>query len=155
MSFRGRPPVIKDRDDKPEPLAGAPKCPSDLDDIGKRKWKQIVKVLGGTSVLTQADLDILVMYCTAYSEWYKMMKVLRTQAPFMELENGQFIYHPALPIRNAAEKKMERYGSLLGLNPVSRERLHVKTSVKNKGVAARDRSKSSLPPPPAIAGKVG
>ena len=158
MAFRGRPPSLKpDRDDKPEPAPGYPSCPKYLSKAARKTWAELKKAIAGTRIVTQADANILALYCTAFQRWRAAEKVLDEMPAVIKCESGAIIQNPALAIANRAMEQLIEYGTRLGLDPVSRERLHIKPLGKAKGVQSRDRNKSSLPPPAiaGIAGKVG
>ena len=71
MAARGRPPGSPRRG-KSSPgvgpssaLIGAPTCPKELDEVGKKKWKELVMFLTAMELITKADRDMLGLYCAA------------------------------------------------------------------------------------------
>lgn len=158
--MKGRPP-------KPTPLpssvhatiAGSPKCPSDLTDAGKKKWREIVKLLDRAGVLTQLDGDLLAEYCRLHAEEQELLDLLaKAPNPYVLAgETGPVYLNPLRRELKVVRELLARVRvELGGLGPVSRTRLKVNDKKEaGGGVARRDRSKSSLPPPRPIAGKIG
>jgi len=134
---------------EPAAFATAPTCPRDLDAIGKKKWREIVKYLTEMDLITKADRDMLELYCAAYSRRKSAETMLKKFGDILKSKQGGLYRSPYLDVANHASKEMQKLAKSLGLDPMSRKKLGVQR-VKRAGVAARDRSKSSLPPPTNI-----
>lgn len=99
-------------------------------------------------------------YCAAVSKWIAaelwLAKIEAKSgsgddppggALVLKSGTGGIYQNPYLHVSNAAQEKMAKYGAVLGLDPISRERLKVSAQGgKEKGIPSRDRSKG--PPPP-------
>lgn len=158
MAPRGRPPgssktgCVAFQSAESSSFATAPQCPSDLDAVGKRKWRELVKLLTEMDLITRADRDMLELYCAAYSRRKGAEAMLKKFGDILKSKQGGLYRSPYLDVANQAAKEMQKLAKSLGLDPLSRKKLGVVRN-KRQGVARRDRSKSSLPPPPgAVAG---
>jgi P27 family predicted phage terminase small subunit len=153
--MKGRPPKVK-----PAPgqaaISGIPKCPRSLDEVAKKKWKEITKLLHRAGVLTELDGDLLAEYCRLHAEEQELLELLAA-APnryVLAAETGPVYLNPLRRELKIVRELLARVRvELGGLGPVGRTRLQINEK-KPEGVKRRDRSQSSLPPP-AVAGKIG
>jgi P27 family predicted phage terminase small subunit len=121
---------------EPQPHAPSrvPSAPSWLDALARRHWQEVAPVLLASGVLTDADVDSLALYCSAYSRYRKVLKMVADidfDSPiFTGWEPKDIaVVMSGLPVRlEKAEASVRLIGSDLGLNPSSRSRLSV-----NKG----------------------
>ena len=125
---RGRP-IGTGRNDEvePQPVAGVPRCPRELGAVARRKWRELVRVLSPSGLLTLADAGLLQLYvetwslyCEAVAELQKNGKVLRGE------RNGGFYQNPWMPIAVASRADLMRLGQMLGLSPAARSRMKIK-----------------------------
>ncbi len=131
---------------KPSTFATAPTCPRELDAVGKKKWREVVKLLTEMNLITRADRDMLELYCAAYSRRKAAEAMLKKFGEILKSQQGGLYRSPYLDVANHASKEMQKLAKALGLDPMSRKKLGV-TRIKSEGVAKRDRTVSSLPPP--------
>lgn len=155
MAYRGRPsgPKLFTGDPAsagatPAPDEPLPTCPTDLDAGAKKKWRELVKLLGETGMLRRVDRDVLAMYCTAFSRWREAEKFVAKLGHLIKGPNGGFYVNPSLAVANRAMEQMRKFGKLLGLDPASRKAIGIRPPTKTGGVQARDRSKGPPPPKP-------
>jgi P27 family predicted phage terminase small subunit len=151
MVARGRPPNDKsrfflDREGEFSEIVGVPKCPSDLDDMAKTKWKELVKLLRAMGLLTKADQDLMELYCIAYSRRQSAQAMLRKFGEILRSKQGGLYRSPYLDVANHASKEMQKLAKSLGLDPLSRKKLGI-PNAQHRRVASRDRSKGPPPPP--------
>lgn len=101
------------------------------DNIARKKWKELSPKLYDLGLLTELDLDVLSLYCIAYSEWLKAKKdVLKNGYQIDTVDGKGKKISPSVNIRDKAEKKMEIYMARLGLTPSDRSRLNIKPPEK-------------------------
>lgn len=101
--------------------------PDILNEEGQLKWRELLKELIPTGVLCQTDLETLVNYCIAYQNRNDAMRAIEKYGDIIQDENGKLSRNPAFVTLNEAKKQMAQSGSLLGLDPSSRQRLIGKT----------------------------
>jgi P27 family predicted phage terminase small subunit len=155
MAMRGRPPggdksrFFAGRECFQEPAAcvGVPQCPKDLDEVAKKKWKEVVKLLTLMEIITKADKDLLELYCIAYSRRQAAQAMLTKFGEILKSKQGGLYRSPYLDVVNHASKEMQKLGKSLGLDPLSRKKMGI-VNFKPMRVACRDRNKDSFPPPP-------
>jgi P27 family predicted phage terminase small subunit len=131
---------------KESTFATAPTCPRELDAVGKKKWRELVKLLEEMKLITRADRDMMELYCAAYSRRKTAEAMLKKFGEVLKSKQGGLYRSPYLDVANHASKEMQKLAKGLGLDPMSRKKLGV-TRFKSEGVAKRDRTVSSLPPP--------
>lgn len=111
-------------------------CPNLLDEMGKREWGRIIKLLNERGIINRLDRSVLAAYCEAYSQWRKTTLQINKDGLVyyygLELDEKRRIVksgfpkaHPLIKIQNDAYKRMIKTGDLLGLNPSSRKSLGV------------------------------
>lgn len=151
--MRGRPPksLQFQRDNTPSPIAGKPKCPKELGDIAKTKWRACIKLLDDAGLLTRLDGDLLAMYCEAFERRQKSLELLGDNY-ILQGPKGEYM-NPMLHVANKALDQMAKMVKQLGLDKVSAKKLGVEhKAAKGIEVKVRDRMKG---PPPPMAGKIG
>lgn len=94
--------------------------PSSLDAYGKECWKRNAATLNGMGVLTAADVDLLTIYCDAYSQWRHSSIAVRKIKP------GDEEYRKVAVTVEKARDQMRLIAGELGLSPSSRGRLTVR-----------------------------
>ena len=106
---------------KPNKSKRVPTAPKELGKVGKAAWRRLAKVLHPLGLLTDADLDRLLMYCEAYEEFVEATELIQREGrvAFSEKTGNPYL-HPAVGIKNAALSRMRQYGNDLGLSPSAR-----------------------------------
>jgi P27 family predicted phage terminase small subunit len=99
--------------DAPEWITGA----------AREMWERVVPLLLQQKVLQITDLHNVEVFCTAYGTWREASAHVARNGAVMEGANGGPIKNPALTAVNEAVKQMATFGSMLGLDPASRQRL--------------------------------
>jgi P27 family predicted phage terminase small subunit len=155
MAARGRPPApdksrfFNDFNGSVDDSAyvGVPKCPPDLDDVAKKKWKELVKLLAAMDILTKADRDLMELYCIAYSRCQAAQAMLRKFGEILKSKQGGLYRSPYLDVANHASKEMQKLAKSLGLDPLSRKKLGI-ARIRRSRLQSRDRSQGLPPPTP-------
>lgn len=86
-------------------------------------WKSVVPELLKRKILKITDLHNIEMFCFAYHNLRKSQREVATMGVTLTTDQGSVIKNPALTAVNEASKQMAQFGSMLGLDPVSRARL--------------------------------
>lgn len=86
-------------------------------------WLRIAPLLLKQKVLQITDLHNVEGFCVAYSTWRAASDDVISKGVVVEGATGGPIKNPALTALNEAAKQMIAFGSLLGLDPASRQRL--------------------------------
>lgn len=137
--LRGNPGKRKLNEAEPVPAAGEPEMPKGLSEGAAAEWNRILPGLMAMRIITPVDRATLAAYCYAYDIWMQANDEIREFGVMIKFpimgrkgtpeENEVISYlpkkNPALAIASDALKTMNSYGSLLGVNPVSRANLHV------------------------------
>lgn len=106
---------------------GAPPCPSDLSDFAKTKWQELVEALKVADILSSADSDTMARYCEEFSTWKKANDKIKIEGEVVIAPNGWPVQNAYLAIRSKAAIQLNKMSEQLGLDPLSRQRLHVST----------------------------
>jgi len=103
--------------------AGAPRAPRWLPPEAKRKYRQLRPPLVRRGLLTPLDADALVAYAVMWSVFKETVETLANRDRDYSDVEGTLRADPAFAQMMAALKMMRVWGSLLGLDPVSRDRM--------------------------------
>lgn len=125
-SWRG-----KDRPDADvEP--NVPEMPKWLSIAAKKRWEQVVPELDALGVLQRVDDTILAMYCMDYVEWKDACdEIAKLKTQFIKQPSGRVCNHPLLDIRDAADARLRKSCSELGMGPASRTGLAINLKQKS------------------------
>ncbi|MDU1061630.1 MAG: phage terminase small subunit P27 family [Leclercia adecarboxylata] len=96
--------------------------PEWFDDTARQMWETVIKELCGQGVLYITDLHNVVAFCAAFRNWHESQQEVMRLGITVETEFGPK-KNPALTAANEAARQMVTFGSLLGLDPASRQRL--------------------------------
>jgi len=118
-----------------------PRCPSHLNDVGKKKWRETLALLKEMGIASAAYADLLELYADTYSSWRDAReKVLKLGIATITKVDGSFVIQ-----RNPFETAMHKYRDALmkieaelGLTPSAKSRLH-RPEKQGSGVSARKR----------------
>lgn len=132
----GRP--RKKREEKTLTLKhGAPACPEFLDETAKAKWRDLVAALKTADILAHADVDTMARYCSEYATWRRANDKIQTEGEVLKGPNGGDIQNPYLSVRSKAAIQLNKMSEQLGLDPLSRQRLHVSTEAAEADAKSR------------------
>lgn len=85
-------------------------------------WRATTKELLKRKILKITDLHNIEMFCFAYNNLREAQLEVVLYGVTIETAMGK-IKNPAITVVNEASKQMAQFGSMLGLDPVSRNRL--------------------------------
>ena len=108
----------------PSDRAAVPDCPDFLDAVAKAKWAELCEVLGEMGLLSEADRDVMAMYCSAYSQWREADGMVKKSGLIIKTA-GSVGANPCVEIAANAKREILHYSALLGLDPTSRSRFRV------------------------------
>ncbi|MGO3397794.1 MAG: phage terminase small subunit P27 family [Serratia proteamaculans] len=97
--------------------------PAWFDDIGRGIWAAVIGELCSQQILYVTDLHNVVMFCSAYRNWQTAQTDIMTEGLTIMTPKGEVKKNPKLTVANEAMRQVVTFGSLLGLDPVSRHRL--------------------------------
>lgn len=96
--------------------------PEWFDDTARQMWETVIYELCAQRVLYVTDLHNVVLFCSAFRNWHEsQLEIMRTGIT-IETEFG-LKKNPALTAANETMRQIATFGSLLGLDPASRQRL--------------------------------
>lgn len=105
------------------------KCPFWLDREAKKKFKELSKKFYEYGLLTNLDVEILMLYCKAFSKYKKAELLLDDQELTVMGRNGIKLN----PLINASQVfyiRMKNCIEKMGLSPIDRRRLGIETTFK-------------------------
>jgi P27 family predicted phage terminase small subunit len=119
---------------EPEFKNEIPKCPLDLDPVGKNTWKEKSKLLFDAGVLTEADGETLAIYCRIWSQIVLLSAELKTPADYMAYDikinedTGEEIKvnaktNPLCVRLENLYSEYRAYSALLALDPANRGKI--------------------------------
>ena len=109
--------------DEPQPEAGTPEPPADLDTRARAAWDRYGPILAKCRVITLADREMLACFCGAAGRRSQAEEELAKSGPVVKSPSGYPIQNPWLAILNKALEQILRFGQELGLSPASRTRV--------------------------------
>ncbi|HGO5397275.1 TPA: phage terminase small subunit P27 family [Klebsiella michiganensis] len=86
-------------------------------------WEMTTKELCGQGLLCVTDLAVLERWCVAYEFWRRAVKNIAKDGLSINGAMGGKIKNPELTAKKEQESEMSSTGSMLGLDPSSRQRL--------------------------------
>jgi P27 family predicted phage terminase small subunit len=126
---RGNPGQRRLPDDEPQPSTEIDLAvPAELADHpdASREWERIAPMLHRLGLLSEADRDGLVFYCSAYARWQEAERQLRRYGLLITAKGNPYpMISPYLSISNKAQAQCRLLLMEFGLTPVSRSRVHL------------------------------
>lgn len=125
-------------DAEPQPKAARPKIPAHLTRAERYQWARVMRIMFPTGVITEAEADLLAVYCQAYARWVEASEQLRPVVGVDGFRTGGLIVlnaagtpmrNPLLKVIDDAERTMMRCQTELGMSPSARARLSVGAQV--------------------------
>ena len=108
-------------------------APSHLFPPGKKKWRELVKLLREMNLLKQVDLSTLEMACIAYDDVIACQLKLKELGGIVEYTKGKSSQEtPLLTAKRGAMAEYKKYVTELGLSPSSRAKMGVKKERREK-----------------------
>lgn len=137
--LRGNPGHRRLNEAEPTLEPRVPDPPADLDDDAKREWMRIATQLGPAHVLTNADWGIVLMACSAYSQYQQCDRYLKERGSLHYKgtnQNGDAVYrpYPEVAQRNQARRQYVSYLAELGMSPSSRSKVKSLPAKTTQGI---------------------
>lgn len=110
-------------DDKLEP-------PTWLESSAKKHFRMIVDVMKPTKVLTNADVDLIALYCDTYYDYCSYKRKVR-QTGMVNNDTGK--PNPFIKEKRTAATALVKYANELGLTPSARASLAINLDDKSDG----------------------
>jgi P27 family predicted phage terminase small subunit len=98
-------------------------APEWITEEARDMWQRVAPLLLKQKVLQATDLHNVEVFCTAYGNWRAAKNHVAKFGLVLEGASGGPVKNPALTVINEAAKQMVTFGSMLGLDPASRQRL--------------------------------
>ena len=119
----GKRPINKNAPDFTEVVDIAPPLYFEGLEFAPIIWQSVVPELLKNGVLRITDMHNVEGFCIAYDNYRQCQKDIAENGVTVMGGNGNLAKNPALTAINEAMKQMTMFGSMLGLDPSSRQRL--------------------------------
>lgn len=86
-------------------------------------WERVAPRLCSQKVLQWTDVEVLESYCSAYGDWRRACEEIEKYGLTVLSAQGSPMKNPAETAKRGAFATMRTAGALLGLDPVSRQRM--------------------------------
>lgn len=105
-------------------MSDFPNPPDHIDEDARAEWDRVQE---SGAELTDRDVAILAAYCTSYSRWQRLQRLMNQMGEAPELVNDpvtkERIVNPYLAIATQAMDRAVKCAELLGLSPASRKKI--------------------------------
>jgi len=108
---------------EPKPRTKRPKIPAHLGPAARTEWMRVMRIMEPMGVITEAEADILAMYCNSYARWVQCNREIERQGLLILSDKGTAMRNPLLKVADDAERTMLRILGELGMTPSARVRL--------------------------------
>lgn len=123
--LQGNPGHQKLNKNEPKPRPITPEMPEYLDEVGQRRWNELLPDLEAMGTLTIIDGDILGRYCHGYQRLIESEGHIATQHVCERGSGGQML-SPWVAERNRAFDDMGKSAAQLGIGAADRSKIEVK-----------------------------
>lgn len=115
---------------EPTPPASSIVMPGHLGELAQAKWHELLPLLQGVKVMTDADVEALARYCDTYEWWLATRAILKKDGCTYPILNdaGEVKYvaqRPEVSIAHKLATQLRQLEQDFGLNPSARTSLHV------------------------------
>ena len=115
---------------EPQPPASGIVMPGHLGEVAQAKWAELLPLLQGVKVMTDADVEALARYCDTYEWWLATRAILKKDGCTYPILNdaGEVKYvaqRPEVSIAHKLATQLRQLEQDFGLNPSARTSLHV------------------------------
>jgi P27 family predicted phage terminase small subunit len=108
---------------EPQPRDAAPHCPDYLDEVARKEWRRLLKILRFMRVLTEADYMALASLCQAFSTMSKAQKQLTQTGILFKTPSGYVQQSPLFSMVNQSAELVTKLCREFGLTPSARSRV--------------------------------
>ena len=141
---------------EPKYPAGVGKAPDHLDEIARKEWNRVAKLLTAAGVVTAVDRGVLAVYCAVWSRLVRAERKVAEEGEVLKSPAGGMYQNPHLAVANKAVEQIAKLSPMLGLDPSSRSRIVVPAGPLVPQVWSRPRDiDKDMPPPWAKRGQPG
>ena len=98
-------------------------CPVWVTGYGQEMWERVAPSLCKHKIMQVTDLHNLELFCMAYGRVRLAEEDLKRNGLVVSSAQGAPMKNPAATIPNEAARQMATFGSLLGLDPSSRQNM--------------------------------
>lgn len=107
-----------------------PDIPDYLDPIAKKEWLRITPLLAKLGIISDLDLSTLAAYCSTYSKWVQIERILKKQKIIQKTKVGNKNFysmqsHDLLRESKDLTAKLRTFCAEFGLSPSARCRIHI------------------------------
>ena len=99
-----------------------PPMPRDLPPEAKAEWRRIIGELEAAGLVATIDRAVLIRYCTAWSDWLEIQRLLERSGKLLKGARGHFVRNPLWFLKQDAEQTLAELGRQLCLTPMARLR---------------------------------
>jgi P27 family predicted phage terminase small subunit len=104
--------------------------PAHLGEVAQARWRELLPLLQGVKVMTDADVEALARYCDTYEWWLATRAILKKDGCTYPILNdaGEVKYiaqRPEVSIAHKLAVQLRQLEQDFGLNPSARTSLHV------------------------------
>ena len=115
---------------EPKPPAAGIVMPPHLGEVAQAKWAELLPLLEGVRVMTDADVEALARYCDTYEWWLATRAILKKDGCTYPILNdgGEIKYiaqRPEVSIAHKLATQLRQLEQDFGLNPSARSSLTV------------------------------
>jgi P27 family predicted phage terminase small subunit len=138
-------------ENEPKPEKIIPRCPSHLNKLAKKHWKEVSKYLFKNGLLTEMDGDALAIYCQQWADWIQIEDHLKPEKKedgtieFKDMQikmtmdtDGKVYYegrsNPRIKHKYELMKMMKGYLAEFGMTPSSRSRIGIQPIGGKEGI---------------------
>lgn len=136
--LRGNPGKRALPDNEPQPPAGVPDPPEHLSAAAAQAWWRFAATLEQMRVLTKADWAALEGLCETYAE-LKAAGAVSRRYQRVKTKSGGYMWrvHPAVSVRQDADRRFRAWLVEFGLTPAARTKVRVRGEEKPTDPAAK------------------
>jgi len=114
---------INDAEPLPPPIDATP--PAGLEGLAAEKWHEMVSLLSGMGVLTQADRHAVQRYCLMWEQWYNLEKHCREHGSTQLTSTGYSQVTAEATLVKSLRKELLEIERQFGMTPAARSSMKV------------------------------
>ena len=107
-------------------------APDWLSQGAREKWEELALRLHSLGVLTEIDLDVFALYCTAWSNWRDAEEAVREHGATTKAQSGYEAVSPHVTRAKNHLSELIKLSNLLGFNPSARTRIELTLPEKSE-----------------------
>jgi len=101
------------------------KAPDWLSQGAREKWEELALLLHSLGLLTEIDLDVFSLYCTAWANWRDAEEAVRKHGATTKAKSGYEAVSPHVTRAKNHLSELIKLSNLLGFSPSARTRITV------------------------------